>query len=84
MDIFKELPFELQSVIYGKYQKEKYLQKLEALQHDNYVEVMDQFNTYKTAFYHKAQDCWCWDLLFFTIRYEKTMNHYTVDMPTFI
>ena len=84
MDIFKELPFELQSVIFGEYQKEKYLQKIEALQQDNYVELIDEFNRYNTVFYHKSQDRWCWDLLFFTIRYEKTMNQYTIDMPTFI
>jgi hypothetical protein len=80
MDIFKELPFDLQTVIYEKYETEKFLQKIQSIQEDNYVEVMDQFKIFNSTFYH--DNCgWCWDLLFFTLRYEKRMDD---NLPSFI
>lgn len=81
MDIFKDLPFELQLVIYGMHQKESKLEKIEKKQKEIHHELLDEFKRHYLVFFNEHHDSWCWDLLFFTLKYEKTMME---SYPTFI
>jgi hypothetical protein len=81
MDIFKDLPFELQTTIYGMYEKERKLDKIEEKQKKNHCEFLSEFKRYHVVFYNEAHDRWCRDLLFFTLRYEQRMSE---GYPTFI
>ena len=83
MDIFKNLPYDLQLVIYEMHEKENKLEKIEKKQKEIYHELLDEFNRLYLAFYSDNHDSWCWDLLFFTLRYEKRMRG-AEQYPTFI
>ena len=81
MDIFKDLPFELQKTIYGMYEKERKLEKIEKKQKKQHCEFLNEFKRYRVVFYKEPHDMWCRDLLFFTLRYEQRMSE---GYPTFI
>ena len=74
MDIFKDLPLDLQLEIFDIYKTERKLDLIEKLQKENYKDLIYEFNHYQTVFYKEEHDDWSTDLLFFTLRYEMQNN----------
>ena len=81
MDLFKELPLDLQEKIFDIYETERKLDIIQRIQTEIYKDVMSEFNRYQTVFYKEEHDDWCSDLLFFTLKYEMRMNEV---YPSFI
>ena len=71
MDLFKELPLDLQEKIFDIYETERKLDIIQKIQTEIYKDLMSEFNRYQSVFYEEKHDDWCTDMFFFTLKYER-------------
>jgi len=74
MEIFKELPLDIQEIIYEKVIFEKKMEAIQEIQKLFMKDVLSELERYQGVFWCDQQDRWCMDTLFFTLRYEMRMQ----------
>jgi len=82
MEIFKELPFDLQENIYNLYETESKLSAIQEYQNKLHKLLMYEIERYQSTFWNEQHLMWSSDLLFFTLRWEISTPEY--GFPSFI
>ena len=81
MEIFKELPLDIQEIIYKKVIIEQTMETIQEIQKLLKKDVLEELERYQGVFWCDHQERWCMDTLFFTLRYERRMEQ---GFPSFI
>ena len=82
MEIFKDLPFDLQENIYNLYETESKLSAIQEHQKKLHRLLLDEMERYQSTFWDEQYLLWASDLLFFTLRWETRSPEY--GFPSFI
>ena len=81
MEIFKDLPFDIQEIIYNKVIIEQKMETIQEIQKLFMKDVLEELERYQGVFWNEDQQRWSVDVLFFTLRYEMRMEQ---GFPSFI
>jgi len=78
MEIFKDLPFDLQENIYNLYETESKLSAIQDYQNKLHKLLLDEMKRYQSTFWEDQYLMWASDLLFFTLRWEISTPEYGI------